>query len=637
LHYFYTLSVALLCVLNSYGLNDNSINHSDSLLFAIERESDFDTQKKIVSAFVKKCGTNLQCIINHEKNLKKTTPRLLAHFYLEAAKPHISREEFDPAIEFLHKGAKTSSLNQLFDLEARFLTLIGQMYSGKSQLDSALTYHNLAISRYNSLENNYLIWNAYFGRAMTLHQAENTEKAIDDMWQAYLIVKDKTSRMDKGFVMYYLLDWLVNQKSESDRYFAVLEDYINFKQEGSSETEDYHIETLSFENPDIGIAHLEHHLSKMKQETDFATAGVHYMMLGDLYSEKSSFQKAIENYGKAANYMEQKGMTYLLKVIYSKLYQAYRDAGNTENALNIFEKLRNHEDSIYSIEHTKALLEIQTRFETEVKDRQLAQQELTIQRRNNQIAWFSGGFILLIISSIWAYTAQRKRQLHRQAIQLKEQELQNQKISDLQRQNKFIAMQSMIEGQEAERTRIARDLHDGVGGLLTSLQAYTQTLAAHAPQPIYNETTDLLNIACEEVRRVSHNLVPLALSTYGLEVAIEDLGRNLEKAQIKPTVYIHDLPHNLTETTQITIYRIIQELIQNIIKHSKATEALIQIIGQPEIIHITVEDNGVGFSPDSKGGLGMKSIESRTTYLNGKLSVDSEVNKGTTITIEIPT
>jgi len=147
---------------------------------------------------------------------------------------------------------------------------------------------------------------------------------------------------------------------------------------------------------------------------------------------------------------------------------------------------------------------------------------------------------------------------------------------------------------------------------------------------------NLLDNASKETRRISHNLLPESLMNKGLDVALHDFIISLNESQLIKTEYESvNLSINLPQSTQLTIYRIIQELLNNIIKHSEATEAFIQLQQHDKKLIITVEDNGNGFSYDnSKNGIGLQNIKSRLSLLNGKMEVDSNVTLGTSVYIE---
>ena len=203
-------------------------------------------------------------------------------------------------------------------------------------------------------------------------------------------------------------------------------------------------------------------------------------------------------------------------------------------------------------------------------------------------------------------------------------------------------MSSMIEGQEAERLRIAKDLHDSLGGLLSTVKAHFGSIQKECDQldqvPIVQKTNGLIDEACIEVRRISHNMMPHALTISGLEGAIQDMVDNLNDQKYDATFEANNLP-KMETTREVMVYRLVQEIISNIRKHAKASSIFIQIFGHKQEINLIIEDDGVGFDYQKAqlaGGLGLKSINSRVAFLDGNIEWDTQPKRGTNINITIP-
>lgn len=199
--------------------------------------------------------------------------------------------------------------------------------------------------------------------------------------------------------------------------------------------------------------------------------------------------------------------------------------------------------------------------------------------------------------------------------------------------------------QDKERKRIAEDLHDSLGSMLSTVKLSLETMdednliLTQNQKGKYESAVSLLNDAIIEVRNISHNLMPASLSKLGLIPALKTLFDNISSnSTVKVNFNTHDFNERLEELAEISIYRIILELVTNSVRHSQATEINVQVIKYPSYINITVEDNGKGFDPKkAKGakGIGLSNIESRVELLKGKLDIDSG-SGGTTVIIEIP-
>ncbi|NND34135.1 MAG: sensor histidine kinase [Saprospiraceae bacterium] len=222
--------------------------------------------------------------------------------------------------------------------------------------------------------------------------------------------------------------------------------------------------------------------------------------------------------------------------------------------------------------------------------------------------------------------------------------IQEQKINNLEKEKKILSMASMIDGQESERIRIAKDLHDGIGGLLTSVRTQIKRIEKEvsilSEFDLYKKTNQLIDEAATEVRRISQNLMPSVLRLEGLEVALEDLCTRLREVHdLKVDSHFDFRELNISETQQTFIYRIFQELTNNIVKHANATEVLMQVNNYGDHLNMIIEDNGQGFAFDKlepQGGLGLKSIQSRVDFLSGEMEISTAAGDGTSISINIP-
>ncbi len=200
----------------------------------------------------------------------------------------------------------------------------------------------------------------------------------------------------------------------------------------------------------------------------------------------------------------------------------------------------------------------------------------------------------------------------------------------------------IFNAQEDERTRLARDLHDDLGGTLSiiklNITAFQQKVLklTENERVFYDQTIGMIEKACADLREISHNLMPKNFEQLGLIETLKEHFSSLNHSGKIAFEFVFQVEHQIESTTEITIYRIVNELVNNINRHSLATKATIQILSFEERINIMAEDNGIGFNPEQdKKGLGMQNILSRVNYLNGKIQVDSNQN-GTTTVIDIP-
>lgn len=237
--------------------------------------------------------------------------------------------------------------------------------------------------------------------------------------------------------------------------------------------------------------------------------------------------------------------------------------------------------------------------------------------------------------------------LRKQKIAAQEREIEVQRIDKILKEQELQTIDAMILGQEKERQRIANDLHDDLGSTLASAKLHFQHLHKNIQNPkikdkeaLFTQTNLLLEEAYQQVRTIAHEKNSGVMANQGLLPAIKQLAKKISAAnKLQITVQDYNLEERLDNTLEISIFRIIQELITNTIKHADATEVDISLTNHDALLNIIVEDNGKGFDATilpNKDGMGLKNIEKRVEYLEGTFEIDSTPHKGTNIIINIP-
>jgi two-component system, NarL family, sensor kinase len=272
------------------------------------------------------------------------------------------------------------------------------------------------------------------------------------------------------------------------------------------------------------------------------------------------------------------------------------------------------------------------KYETAKKEAQILLQQADIKQKKTLNYFLGAGIAASLLILLFAYRNYKHRR-----------KLQEQKIADLEKEKLLLATQSLLKGQEEERSRLAKDLHDGLGGLLSGVKLQLgamkgNLILSEENGRTFNNALGKLDESISEMRRVAHNMMPEALLKLGLQQALQDYCDGLSESQpFKINCEFHALEKRMPPSTEIVVYRIVQELLNNAVKHSGATTILAQVIRQGDSLSITVEDNGKGFDEnesDFTKGTGLKNIHSRVDYLKGKLDIKSAPGKGTSIHID---
>ena len=326
------------------------------------------------------------------------------------------------------------------------------------------------------------------------------------------------------------------------------------------------------------------------------------------------------------------------KEFYTEIIRIYQQLGDYRNIVAYQQKLDNISQEITRQENKQRLVVLNAFYANEKRMVQMAAQtkehEIQLQQQRAFLRYAAVFALLAVAASGAVYYAFRQKQ------RLKSWQLRQQ-IAELEQRQEMAALRAMVEGEEQERMRIARELHDGLTGLLSAARHQVESAFRRLPETdtlVTSPATELLDRACGEVRRISHNLMPYALQRHGLATALQEYCANVQQSGLLTIDYQQMGWHErLSPPLELWLYRIVQELINNALRHAKAMHALVQLSRHAYNIQITVEDDGRGFDSRklaAKSGTGLKSIESRVKYMNGSLSVNSD-SRGTSFHIEI--
>lgn len=339
------------------------------------------------------------------------------------------------------------------------------------------------------------------------------------------------------------------------------------------------------------------------------------------------FANAVENMQKAITLTDSTNKN-IVRMNHLLLTYDYIGLKNADKATEALDKYVELTDKTYKENLDKNISESETKYQTEKKELRIS--SLEKEKKLYGIITLTGvlSLLLLIFSIFLRYKiAKRKKQIAEQ------------KIVQLEQEKQLVATQAVLEGETAERTRLARDLHDGLGGMLSAVKLnlfdMKQSVIVEADDVSrFNKVMDMLDKSMQELRRVAHNMMPESLSRYGLKVSLEDFCGSF------PNVHFHFFGNEqrLDPKIETTIYRAVHELVNNAIKHARAENINVQLVQDEDRISVTVQDDGQGFNPqENAAGNGLQNIENRVRSVGGKMDIFSQPNKGTEISIEICT
>jgi len=352
----------------------------------------------------------------------------------------------------------------------------------------------------------------------------------------------------------------------------------------------------------------------------------------------------LKNYEKS-----KKNLDYLLKntpfVVdkknyYNELAKVYNATKEYDKAYFYSHKYNAINDSLNNTKFKSEIVELEAKYKKAESEKKITMLEslnnkaalMVSTNRLNSLLFAGLSFLLLlIVLFLWIFNKNQKKLSIQKEINLK------QELSAFEDRHKLSVSKALIQGEEMERKRIARDLHDGLGSMLSGVKIHLNQVKKENPETV-NGVDALLDNTIKELRNISQNLMPESLLELSLEHALRDLCAANSNAVTKVEFQYLIKKSKLPKNSEIMIYRIIQELLNNALKYAKASQVLVSCSQNKDVFFITVEDNGVGFDisdPKNKNGMGLKNIKNRVEFLNGKLEIDSKLNEGTSAYIEL--
>ena len=323
-----------------------------------------------------------------------------------------------------------------------------------------------------------------------------------------------------------------------------------------------------------------------------------------------------------------------------KIYKLLADISYGNQDLTAANAYNSKYDQLNDSINNDNLAEISTQYEklydTQKKESQIKLQEAQLNQKATLNYFLIGGSVALLLISLLGYHNYKSKRILQQA-----------RIDELEAEKKLMAAEAVLKGEEQERTRLAKDLHDGLGGMLSGIKHSLNIMKGNLIMTpdnaqAFERSLDMLDGSIKEMRRVAHNMMPEVLVRYGLDTALKEYCREITQSGVMRTTYqsIGMKAVIMEQTTAVAIYRIVQELVNNTIKHASANKMLVQVhvSSQENLLTLTVEDNGRGFDSavlKNSPGIGWSNILNRVEFLKGKIDVNSSQDKGTSVLIEI--
>lgn len=479
--------------------------------------------------------------------------------------------------------------------KAALLNHLGRLYRKTRDLDRALQFYDEAYAIYKAAGNNDGMATILNESGVVFEYREDYDQAIQ-RYRASLAIRKQINDMAGAA---YSLNFIGGAYSLQKKF---------------TEAAQYLTEALTI---------------RQQLRDSFAIA-LNHSDLGYMYVLKNDLNNAMQQYQLSNTIALPMGYADLLQNNYGEMASIAEKQGQYQRSLELVRLRTAIRDSVYSSDKMQQIEQLNARYQAEKKEQQLKLQQAEISKKNYLIILFAGGLLFLLIAAIAIY---RRRKLRHQ-VQLQEVVMKQQDM----------ATKAIITAEENERKRIAADLHDGVGQMMSAakmnLSAFEDDIPFTDEQQrlAYEKIISLVDESCKEIRNVSHQMMPNALLKSGLSSAIREFIDKIDSRVLRINLHAEGLNERLDSNTETVLYRVIQECVNNVIKHSGADTLDISLIRDTDGIAATIEDNGKGFDSTKlkNEGIGLQNIRSRIAYLKGTVDFDSAPGRGTLVAIHVP-
>jgi len=511
--------------------------------------------------------------------------------------------EHDQALQTYLQALKIAEAAKLSEEIAMVCNEIGTLHKKNKDLKNALMYYERALTVAVSIKNANQIANAHNNIGLVHEEHGDYEKALQQYQKSLLFYQRSKDKLGESYSLEYI-----------GYVYGLMKNY------------------------EAAIINLQKSLKLREDIKDNYGIAIALIELAEVNRDKKDYVSAISYAKKAISFSKQVAYPDMLQNGYLLLAGIYEKQQNYNNAYQAHKAYVSVKDSIFNLEKSKQISELQTHYDTEKKEQKIILlnqantiQKLKLTKRDGIIFIISTCFLLFAIISYLLYNRYKLRQNAR---------LQHEVIIQ-----QDLATKAVLNAEENERKRIAVELHDGLGQMFSAVKLNLSAIGENITfkddhnQQMFGKTLNLVDESCKEVRAISHQMAPNLLLKAGLTSAVRDFIDNIDSRKLKVNLSTFGLQYRLEENIEIVLYRVIQEAVNNVIKHANAHILDIQLSKDEEGINAMIEDNGTGFDVlqlDRFEGIGLKNISSRVAYLKGTVDFSSRPGKGTLVAIFIP-
>ncbi len=551
----------------------------------------------------------------------------LATFKRNIGVTYYMASRFDKALEYLNEALDLSMQIGNEYLEARIYGAIGNVYNRCSDYTLALDFYLKALVLYEKGDNRLQIGRLSSNIGIVYQKLRNIDTAIEYFMRAETIAKQLDDKSSLASIYVSLSDIYIDIDRNKAIYYAE-EAVKNFRQQDNKFSEVDATLALakiyySFEEYEKAINEAENALIiSEKLESPFLISQT-YLELSNIFYYQHKYAES-----EAAAIMAWENDSTDINLTNNMLYNIIRSniyMNNPKRAEEYLDKLREQLSFYANSEYQNALSELEVLYETEKKDMKI--DALEKEKRLVRLLVIAIGTTLLFVLVLFVMR-------HRLALSM--QKLAEQQVKQLEKDKQLATVQAVLDGETAERSRLAKDLHDGLGSMLSVVkynlrEMETGVIIEKESVDRFKKAIEMLDESIQELRRVAHHMMPESLIRFGLKTSLTDF------CDAIPNTHFHYYgdEKRLDSRLEILLYRSVHELVNNALKHAEADKIDVQIIQESNRISLVVQDNGKGFDTNTDhNGMGINNLQNRVDSYGGNMFISSSLGRGTEIHVE---
>ncbi len=622
------------------------------LLTSRVKAQNVDSISLVIDRLVKVIGSTTRKPIINNTVFRADTTRI--NNYLSTARSY-QTENYDSLLFYTQKALKLSfKINDLPSI-SRSVQLLGRYFMMKEDYQNAVKCFIKSLSIEEKLNNSARIadlndelgsvyyFQEIFGKALTYHTAAlvvyeknhdttNMAKVYSHLGNLHLsreYCEQRTKEQKKAdFILaIQYFEKTVQLCTKTGYKSLIINSYVNIAATYNK-----------LDKPEKALVYLNQAVEYYRKTKNMSRLAGSLHTLGITYYKAKQYSLSVKALEESEKLSVDNKYTEGIQYLYEAMAQTYEASHDYKNAYNYYIKYMTIRDSLVTAEKSKQLFELETRYQTEKKEKEIVKLTSEKREKNLLLIALSGLILMLLVSGyFFVKNIRNKKLIAEQTLEIKEQYIQ-----DLEKERQLVATKSVLKGEESERSRMARDLHDGLGGLLSGVKINLSAMKGNSiltseNAQAFDHAIKLLDTSISELRRVAHNLMPETLNHYGLKTALNDFIAEMSKnPSTELTFSFFGADIRFESQLELTAFRIAQELVNNALKHSGAAKIDLQLIADVDRICIQVVDNGKGFDTKGKSGdgKGLVSIRDRVTANNGRFEIESTPGEGTEATVE---